>query len=72
MREQPEQVTAFVNEIGVKLPILLAPDDATLLNYFVQGLPVSFLIAPDGTIARRILGPVQPSDLALLAEPETR
>jgi thiol-disulfide isomerase/thioredoxin len=65
MREQPEEVRVFVAELGIDFPILLNPDDATLLAYGVRGLPTSFLIAPDGTIARRILGPVQAADLTL-------
>jgi cytochrome c biogenesis protein CcmG/thiol:disulfide interchange protein DsbE len=65
MRERPEQVRAFLDEVGVQLPILMMPDDATLLAYRVRGLPVSFLVAPDGTIARRIPGPVQPDDIML-------
>jgi thiol-disulfide isomerase/thioredoxin len=68
MREQPEEVAAFLAELGVSLPVLLDPDDATLLAYQVRGLPVSYLVAPDGAIARRILGPVQPGDLEGLAE----
>lgn len=63
MREQPDDVRTFVDELGIRLPILLEPDDATLLAYRVTGLPTSFLIAPDGTLARRIPGPLQPGDV---------
>jgi cytochrome c biogenesis protein CcmG/thiol:disulfide interchange protein DsbE len=69
MREQPDEVRAFAAELGLRLPILLDPDDATLLAYGVTGLPTSFLIAPDGSLARRIPGPVQPGDLLLPAPP---
>jgi thiol-disulfide isomerase/thioredoxin len=67
MRERPEPVAAFLTELGLDLPVLLNPDDATLLAYQVRGLPTSYLVAPDGAIARRIMGPVQPGDLAFLA-----
>jgi thiol-disulfide isomerase/thioredoxin len=63
MRESPEAVAPFVAELAIDLPVLLAPDDATLLAYNVRGLPLSILVAPDGTIVRRIAGPVQPADL---------
>lgn len=69
MREQPAVVAAFVAELGIDLPILLNPDDATLLAYGVRGLPLSILITPNGTVARRILGPVQPGDLLLAGAP---
>jgi thiol-disulfide isomerase/thioredoxin len=64
MRESPEAVAPFVAELAIDLPILLQPDDATLLAYNVRGLPLSILVAPDGTIVRRIAGVVQPGDLA--------
>jgi thiol-disulfide isomerase/thioredoxin len=63
MREQPEEVAAFAAELEIDLPILLAPDNQTLLAYGVRGLPMSFLVAPDGVLAQRIAGPVQPSGL---------
>jgi hypothetical protein len=64
MREQPEQIRAFLVDLAIKLPILVNPDDATLLAYGLRGLPVALSIAPDGTIAHRAVAPVQPSDLA--------
>lgn len=60
MRESEATVRAFVEELDLHLPILLAPDDATLLAYYVRGLPISVLIDPDGMLVRRIVGPVLP------------
>ncbi len=58
MREPPGVITPFVVELGLDLPILLQPDDATLLAYDVRGLPVSVLIDPDGMAALRAVGPL--------------
>ena len=58
MREPPAVVASFVAELGLDLPILLQPDDATLLAYDVRGLPVSVLIDPDGMVALRAVGPL--------------
>jgi thiol-disulfide isomerase/thioredoxin len=60
MRESEATVRAFVEELDLRLPILLAPDDATLLAYYVRGLPISVLINPDGMVVQRIVGPIQP------------
>lgn len=60
MRESPEVVQDFVAETGVSFPILLNPDDATLLSYDVRGLPLTAVIAPDGSLWERIVGPLDP------------
>lgn len=60
MRESEATMRAFVEEFDLHLPILVAPDDATLLGYYVRGLPVSVLIDPDGMVTQRIAGPIQP------------
>ena len=53
----------YVEENAITFPILLEPDDITLLMYQVRGLPRSFLIAPDGAIARTIVGQINPEQL---------
>ncbi len=58
MREKPAMIAPFVAELGLNLPILLQPDDATLLAYDVRGLPVSVLIDPDGMVVLRTVGPL--------------
>lgn len=60
MRESEESVRAFAEELSLQLPILLEPDDATLLAYYVRGLPMSVLIDPDGNVLQRMMGPIQP------------
>ena len=60
MREPEDAVAAFVAELDLRLPVLLAPDDATLLAYNVRGLPISFLIDPEGAVVQRMVGPVTP------------
>jgi thiol-disulfide isomerase/thioredoxin len=61
MREDAADVRAFIEEVGVDMPIVLEPDDQTLLAYDVMGLPVSVVIAPDGSLTRRIVGPIEPA-----------
>ena len=61
--EEDEAVRRFVDEHGISFPILMQPDDITLLVYGVRGLPRSFVIAPDGTIAHTIIGQIDPARL---------
>jgi len=60
LRESEATVRAFATELDLRLPILMQPDDATLLAYYVRGLPISVLIDPEGIVARRIIGPAPP------------
>lgn len=67
--EDEEIARSFVDEHGISFPILMQPDDITLLMYGVRGLPRTFLIAPDGAIAQTIIGQIDPARLdALLDE----
>jgi peroxiredoxin len=48
--ESPEQVQAFVDELGLTFPTLLDPGGDTQLLYQVRGYPTSYLIDEEGTI----------------------
>lgn len=61
LREPPAAVAAFVEEMGVTFPVLLQPDDATLLWYSTRGLPLTYVVAPDGAVAFRQYGPLAPA-----------
>ncbi len=50
-------VPSFAASHRMNFPILYA-DRRTMDSYAVRRLPTSFLIAPDGTIARRYVGPL--------------
>jgi thiol-disulfide isomerase/thioredoxin len=62
--EDRERVAAFVAEQGINFPILLAPDEITLLFYGVRGLPRTFVIAPDGTLAHTAIGALRPAEFS--------
>jgi cytochrome c biogenesis protein CcmG/thiol:disulfide interchange protein DsbE len=48
----------FQAERGGDWPLLLDPGSRTALDYGVYGVPETFVIAPDGTIAAKRVGPV--------------
>lgn len=61
MRESPAEVRAFVSAYELHMPVALEPDDETLIAYDVRGLPLTYFIAPDGTVALRHPGPLVPA-----------
>ncbi len=58
MREDEDAVRAFVEQHNLSLPVLLEPDDQMLLDYGVQGLPLSIMVSPNGEVMQRHVGPV--------------
>ncbi len=57
-----KDVMAFAARYEPEFPVILA-DMATQDAYGVRDLPTSFLIAPDGRISRRYIGPIDPKVL---------
>jgi thiol-disulfide isomerase/thioredoxin len=68
MRESAQEVRAFADEFSIRYPILLEPDDGLLTSYLVMGLPLTVVIDPEGNIAMRQFGPVDPDFQAMLVE----
>ena len=63
MAETAEEVKLFTAQHGIKFPILMDPDVNTVLDYQARQLPRTVIIAPDGTIALRIAGPIEGEQL---------
>jgi peroxiredoxin len=66
-------VPPFVRRHGLSFPVAYG-DQSTLRAYAVSSLPTTYLIGPDGAIARRYVGPldeaaVENDILALLRRP---
>ncbi len=49
---------SFASRLGIAYPVLADPSDRTAIAFGVTGPPETFLIAPDGTIAGKHIGPV--------------
>jgi thiol-disulfide isomerase/thioredoxin len=63
LREDANTIRAFAAEHRVRFPLLLNPDDATVLAYTVVGLPQTVLIDPSGVVTARAFGPVNTAEL---------
>ena len=49
---------AFLKRQGEAYPTLEDPNGRVAIDYGVAGVPETFIIAPDGTIARKFTGPI--------------
>lgn len=59
MRETPEEMQPFLDELGITYPILVSPTDQTVLDYQVSGLPQTLVVDPHGEIVWRQFGPIE-------------
>ncbi len=74
VKEQPEQVAGFVNELGITFPIALDGDGAVSgVAYKVRGIPTTVFVDSKGVVSARHVGPLDEatinSYLAPLLEP---
>jgi cytochrome oxidase Cu insertion factor (SCO1/SenC/PrrC family) len=59
---------AFARRLGVTYPLLADPNGSTAADFQVPGLPVTFLIAPGGTIVARNDGSLTAPQLAAVLQ----
>ncbi len=52
-------IDQFLKEVPVNFPVLLSVDDDLLTQWSVKGLPMTFVIDPQGRIAYRIPGDLE-------------
>ncbi len=52
-----QRVLDYSKELGLSFEILHDPQQTTVRNYQITGFPETFIIARDGTIRRKMIGP---------------
>jgi cytochrome c biogenesis protein CcmG/thiol:disulfide interchange protein DsbE len=50
---------SFARDIGMRWPLVNDPESATAIDFGVTGVPETFVIAPDGRIVAKTIGPVR-------------
>ena len=61
---QPTELKAFLRKHPVAYPVAIVDTYAPPADYDTpRGLPTTYLIAPDGTLAKQFLGPVTARDI---------
>lgn len=61
--DEPDKAARYLAQEGSAYPSLVDPAGRTAIAYGVAGVPETFIIAPDGTIARKHVGPLTPAVL---------
>ncbi len=62
------KVDAYLRKNGSAYPHLADPDGRMAIDYGVGGVPETFFIGPDGTIVKKIVGPLDEATLNQLLE----
>jgi cytochrome c biogenesis protein CcmG, thiol:disulfide interchange protein DsbE len=62
-RDQPDAARAFVRQHGGTWPVGMDADGRTAAAWGVVGLPQTFFVRPDGTLASHQLGELTPANL---------
>ncbi|UCC55055.1 MAG: TlpA family protein disulfide reductase [Gammaproteobacteria bacterium] len=66
MGEDEDTIFIFTADYPADFPILMDRDGAVIEQWPVKGLPTTYIIAPDGTIAYRAIGSREWDDKGLL------
>ena len=59
--DEEAKVKSFLAKQGSSYPSLLDDEGKTAIAYGVYGVPETFFVSPDGTIANKYVGPLTPS-----------
>ena len=54
---QRQGIAHFLSQLGVNLPVLFDEDQEVSRSFMVRGLPTTIVIAQDGTLVGRAVGP---------------
>lgn len=53
----PQGIKQFLDHLGIRLPVLFDEDQELSRSFMVRGLPTTVLIAPNGHLVGRAVGP---------------
>jgi protein SCO1 len=68
-QEGASATTAYARKLGIPYPVALDPDGTVGAEYYVVGLPTSFLIDQNGIVRASTMGDVRPSFLTKHVRP---
>ncbi|SVC62913.1 uncharacterized protein METZ01_LOCUS315767, partial [marine metagenome] len=55
-RDKKERVEKYIKKYNLTFPVLLDPSQKVRKDYFILGLPTSYLIGPDGKLKGFVSG----------------
>lgn len=68
IQDTPYDAQQFVRQFAVNYPVVTDSKGAVFVNYGVVGVPETYLVTRQGTIAQKIVGPVDAAPLAASLE----
>jgi len=66
--DQSSSAVSFLGSYGAKWPVIVDANGQSALRWGVSEPPESFLVAPDGKVVTKIIGPVTARELSLLVQ----
>jgi cytochrome c biogenesis protein CcmG/thiol:disulfide interchange protein DsbE len=72
MRDSPAAARAFQAELGGDWPLLVDPEDKTLVDFGVRSPPETFVVNADGIIVTKFSGRLGPGQLDEVVAADTR
>ncbi len=66
--DKASAVQAFFEQKGGTWPVLLTDTGRIAISYGVTAVPESYLVAPDGTVVRKIIGGITADDIATIID----
>lgn len=63
IQDTQRDALAFLSQFGVSYPIVTDATGAVYINYGVVGVPETYLVSRQGTIAQKIVGPADPAQI---------
>jgi peroxiredoxin len=61
-----DTIMKFLGREGLNLPVLLDPDGLVAKTYGITGVPETYIIDKTGTIRKKIIGPLDWSDVSVI------
>lgn len=68
MQDTPYDARNFINQFRISYPVVTDTRGAVYINYGVVGVPETYLVTKQGKIARKIVGPVDATQLSASLE----
>jgi cytochrome c biogenesis protein CcmG/thiol:disulfide interchange protein DsbE len=68
IQDTRQDALGFINQYHVSYPVVVDPDGSVYINYGVVGVPETYVVDPNGRIQRKLVGPIDESQLTASLE----
>ena len=68
IQDTRQDAVGFLNQYHVTYPVVVDPDGKVYIDYGVVGVPETYVLDPNGRIQRKLVGPIDESQLTASLE----